>query len=366
VLTQANSLLNGGDVTTIGVLVGIGVGSFVQGVLVTIITFHILRRQSRISSSVDLKQDTYSRSTTQEISDGVYDEDPFSRSSLSQTFVRHSLKSPTNTFDSKEKSSMLTSQYVRDRRDSGNPFGSIGQESVSSLTSEGMPRFERVKSLGGHQAHVCNPGLSDTHSQRDFATRQSFSRSVTESTVHKTGSMPDLSVIITQSIGEKAEALSYPSQDPARPEQIRIQRARSDPRIVHSGRERSKYQLSAHELRRMRTFSSPERNFDGYGDGKPPAIEMPEHRRLRRPRITITQPLEVAIDPPSSSTALTKEQGSDLTRQMSQRAVLFYQEHASSHLSLPHGGPLSSTVLPDSPCGVIGNSENPRRDFSLA
>jgi len=326
---------------------------------VTIITFHILRRASPIPSLVNLKQDTYSHSTTQEVSDGVYGGDPFSHRSLSQTFVRHSLKSPTKMFDSKETSNLqsLTSTSVRDRRDSGNRFSSFGQESVSSLASEGIPRFERVKLVGGHQVHVHDPWPSDTRSRRDFGTGQSFPRSVTESTVYETGSMPDLSTI-SQSM---VEALGYPSQDPARREQNRIQRAKSDPRLAQLGGEGPKLKLSAHELRRMRTFSSPERNSCADSDGKPPAMEMPGYLISRRPRLTISPPSEAGVDSPRSS----NEQESDLARQMSQRAVLFYQEHANSHLSLPLGGPLSSTVLPDSP-SVIGNSESPRRVFSLA
>jgi hypothetical protein len=359
-LTQVNSLLKKRDTTTIAALVGVGIGSFLLGVLVAIITSRILHRQS-----VALKQDTYSHPTTQDVSDGVYGGDPFSRSSLSQTFVRHSLKSPTNTLDSKEKSKLCSSAstFVRDPRDSGNPFSSIGQESVSSFASEVIPRFERVKLVGGHQVHVHNPWPSDTRSQRDFCIGQTFPRSVTESTLYETGSMTDISLTTTRSIGERVEPLGYPSQRPARPEHNRIHRARSDPRIAHFGGERPKLQLSAHELRRMRTFSSPDRNSDNDDDGRVPTTG---HLISRRPRLTITPPSEAAVDPPRSSMALPNEQESDLARQMSQRAVLFYQEHAHSHLSLPLGGPLSSAVLPDSPSGVMGNSENPRRDFSLA
>ena len=344
-------------------LTGIGVGSFLLGVFVTIITLRFLRRPSPIPSLVNLKQDTYSHSTTQEISDGLYGGDPFSHRSLPQTLVHHSLKSSTNMFDSKETNNLhsLTSTSVRDRRDSGNRFSSIGHESVSSLASEGITRFDRVKVVGGHPVHVHDPWPSDARSRRDFGTGQNFPRSVTESTVYETGSMPDLSLTITHLIREEAEALGYPSQDPARREQNRIQRAKSDPRLAQFGGEGPKLKLSAHELRRMRTFSSPERNSYTDSDGKPPAMEIPGYLILRRPRLTITPPSEAAFDLPSSS----KEQESELARQMSEREVLFYQEHANSHLSLPLGGPLSSTVLPDSP-SVIGNSENPRRDFSLA
>jgi hypothetical protein len=348
--------------------VGVGVVTFLLGILVTIITSRILHRPSPKPSLVDSKQDTYSHSTAQDISDGVYAGDPFSQRSLSHTFVGHSLTSPMNTFDSKEESKLhcLTSTSVRDHWDSGNPFSSIGHESVSSLASEVIPRFERVKLAGDHQVHVHNPWPSDTRSQRELCTGQRFSRSVTESTIHETGSMPDLSLATTQSIGERVEALGYPSQGPARPEQNRIHRARSDPRITHFGGERPKLQLSAHELRRMRTFSSPDRNSETDGAGKPPAMELAGHQISRRPRLTITPPSEATVDLPSSSTALPHELESELMRQASQRAVLFYQEHANSHLSLPLPGPLSSTVLPDSPSGVIGNSESPRRKFSLA
>lgn len=360
-------LLRTGSSSTIAVLAGIGLGSFLLGVLVTVMwNFLRSRRVSRAESPETPQMDAYRHSIAQKSVEDVFAQPQISPKSLSQTFVRHSLKPPVTMFSAGEKSGWNDLQdYSFPPKPIGgyDPFGSVGNSSFSSAASEEATLCGRGESSRGHQAPLQPPGIviSRCSNSQDLpTTRHGFRRSRSDPNVQETHGTTNNSTINSHSneSSDSSFLREFPSKD-----LNRLQRVGSESQIVRAGKERTQYDISTRERHRLRTFSSPaQQRTERRGSHKPAALdlELQQVDKIRKPQLTIPSPLNsfgITDSPIIPNTASTIEQGADLTRRTSSRqAAAFYQQHATRHLSLPHGGPLASAVLPESPCGVIGNS----------
>ena len=373
-LTKVNSLLKRGDTTTIAVIVCTCIGSFLLGLLVAVLFVFLRTRPT--SPPVDSKTNIYRHPTIQRPQDDVYDQAPFSPKSLSRTLARYSLKPSMNMFSKKERiewSSMGEQRSPQPFKDFADPFSSFGHESFSTAVSEDaaihvrdvLPRGRRT-SRGSFNRSVSV--FEDDYGRRTFTVgREGPSPSWSQSTMQESDANMDTPVVVDHK-GEDEEPIPLALQDS---QKLGSQRTRADPRVTHLGRAVTQYDISAHHRSRLMALSLPQQP-ERTSCSNIPTEGIPQWEGLRRPQLTIVDPHGVvAVGPesaqePNTPSSMVTEQDSELTRQTSQRrAVSFYQRQATRHLSLPQNSPLSSRVIPDSPYGVIGNSDDLPRRFPI-
>lgn len=234
-----------------------------------------------------------------------------------------------------------------------NPFTSVGHESFSSVASEEAALSGHINLPRGHFAsnEPSRKSISQIESLHGQGVQPEFGRSWSHSTLREDGSVMDIS-IFHDGPGDNRGSVSSSSRDPPRKQ---VLRARSEPRFTHPGKEKTQYDISG------RPFGAPlpqQQRSEGSNDKT--AIG-PSFERKQKPTLTITDPSSIITS--SDSPIIPDTTSTDPPS----GGVAFYQQHATRHLSMPYGGPLASAVLPESPSGVIGISDQgPRQNFSLA